>query len=117
MTDVASAPRPPLLQERFGWGNPGGFLLAWCPGCRELHGFRTVSAPPAPAWKLDVDASGLPTLSPSLVIAERLGFDGRAVTKRCHAFLWSGAWHYLEDCGHELKGTVVDVPPEPGRAD
>lgn len=112
MPEIDSPPRPPLLQRRFRWGSPGGYLGAWCPACASVHYAPTVPTrnlagelTVAP-WTLVIDDAGRPTLSPSLLI--------RGPRPVCHATLTAGVWQYHADSGHALAGQVVDVPPIPG---
>lgn len=87
--------------------------LYYCPGCMEIHGFRTKDLPEPPGlseyqkglfknkWVYNGDPDR-PTISPSL------HHPGR-----CHSFIEDGKIKFLPDSAHALSGQTVDLPNFP----
>lgn len=79
----------------------------WCPGCEEAHRIQVVgtdgSMPEGPCWEWDGNELS-PTFNPSLLCTG---------AKRCHSFIRSGQWQFLEDCDHALAGQTVAMVPLP----
>jgi len=78
----------------------GGELIGYaiyCPACKKPHFFFKDK------WSFngDVDA---PTFTPSMLL------HPSRFQKRCHSFVEKGRIRYLTDCGHELRGQVIDLP-------
>lgn len=83
---------------------PNGVVYVfWCPGCEEHHTFTTMRDA-KPCWNFNGDMDK-PTFTPSLL------YPSKPV--RCHLFLTDGKLQFLNDCGHNLKGQTVDLPPIP----
>lgn len=98
-----------------------GFLIFWCPGCKEAHGVTS-------AWSFNGNYDN-PTLSPSILIAsghychlyeagnpcwctynkEHLDNPAPFKCDVCHSFLRDGRIEFLSDCTHELAGKIVDL--------
>lgn len=96
----------------------------FCPGCKQGHGFRTVSHP-APndlnddekelfknkwTWNNDFDR---PTIMPSLNVLRKIGTDGRGKAiyeTTCHSHVKDGMIQFLGDCKHDMKNTTVEIP-------
>ncbi len=70
----------------------------WCPGCRCLHSVNLNRAK-RPFWTL-TGGLDVPTLTPSVLYSK---------TPRCHSFVNSGRIRFLDDCGHDLVGQIVDL--------
>lgn len=85
-------------QKLRDFGN--GYLCFWCPGCKRPHPYQV----PLWTWNGSMDE---PTFTPSLLV------HAGESTPRCHLFLTDGRIHYCDDCGHELRGQVVDCPDWP----
>jgi hypothetical protein len=84
-------------------GQRGGRLYVFhCPGCGYGHPFE-VGAPNGEGWTWN-GSFAEPTFSPSLLVNR----DYPAA--RCHSFVENGKIRFLDDCFHELKGRVVDLP-------
>jgi hypothetical protein len=97
----------------------------WCQGCRSLHGV-VIDGPGA--WGFNGDYEK-PTFTPSvLTTGNRYEIDeaGEADTSKpvrdgegalvklvCHTFITDGMVHFLGDCGHELAGQTLPLPPLP----
>ena len=75
-------------------------LLAWCPGCEEVHPFDLSR------WQFDGNSES-PTFSPSLLCNATVNNGVR----RCHSFVRDGQWEFLADCYHELKSQTVPMVP------
>lgn len=76
----------------------------WCPGCKELHRFRTAGAPgTGPTWDFNGNID-VPTFTPSLRMRG-------AIT--CHLNLNNGYITYHSDCAHELRDQTVELPDIP----
>lgn len=76
----------------------------WCPGCEDLHGYRTGGGE-GPRWtRTGTDAA--PSFSPSLLVTY-------APTKRCHLYLRDGVLEFLGDSWHGLAGKLVPLPEPP----
>lgn len=84
-------------------------LQLWCPGCDDLHqvnvpgpdGFR-----PSTCWDWDGNLDQ-PTIDPSILVQG--GADGR----RCHSYVRTGHWEFLDDSNHRLAGQRVPLVPLP----
>lgn len=76
----------------------GSHITYWfyCPGCKRGHGFDS-------RWTFNGDIEN-PTFSPSLLV------NGSDSATRCHSFVTDGKIQFLDDCWHELKGKIVDLP-------
>lgn len=100
-----------------GDGNRAGRVI-WlqCPGCDGLHCVYVEgedgSRPRGATWDWNGDIDNL-TVSPSILVYERLGVDGPPYAPRCHSFVADHAWQYLPDCGHALAGSTVPLVPLP----
>ncbi len=75
----------------------GGFA-AFCPGCEGYHSFDS-------RWEFNWDFDK-PTFSPSLLV------NGSDPESRCHSFVRDGAWIFLEDSCHGLRGQRVEMETE-----
>jgi len=83
-------------------------LEYFCPGCMMLHPVTILKRNSVGAiWQWDGDVL-TPTLSPSVLVV--LGNNPRRV---CHAFVQAGKINFLDDCSHDLKGQIVDLPDIP----
>lgn len=105
----------------------GGRVSHWCPGCREMHGFRLGTK--NDGWHL-VAGSKLdcPTIQPSIKITgvqtvvddkgEWTGewmrdAAGKAIPYCCHYIITKGKIGFQPDCTHKLRGQTVALPPLP----
>ena len=84
---------PVKLYESKGEDPANDRWFFWCPGCRALHAFDRRWT-----WNGSLDK---PTFRNSLLCH---GFV------RCHSYVTDGKIEFLADCGHELKGTTVEIP-------
>ncbi len=83
-------------------GPRGGKLYVFrCPGCKYGHPFE-VEAPNGVGWTWN-GSFDKPTFSPSLLV-------GKGTTRQCHSFVTDGHIRFLDDCYHELKGQMVEIP-------
>jgi len=71
-----------------------------CPGCRKRHALNTT-------WQFNGDYDK-PTVSPSVLVTWTYGEDNKQ--ERCHSFIKNGMIQFLNDCTHELKGQIVELP-------
>lgn len=95
----------------------------FCPGCNDYHVYYTRPwtggsyvngewVPKAgPVWTFTGTLEN-PTFRPSLRIYEGRHPDGEVSHPACHLFVTDGKIHYCGDCGHDLKGQVVDMRDE-----
>lgn len=81
----------------------GKNYLFFCPGCRYFHSYDVRTDGLEPSWEFNGDLEK-PSFSPSLLVNDDLP------KLRCHLFLREGKLCFLNDCFHELKGTIVDLP-------
>lgn len=79
-------------------------LMVWCPGCEQLHPFRTRG--PGAVWTFDGNVEA-PTFAPSMLV------NKHHPPSRCHSFVRSGQIEFLSDCHHALAGKTVPLPPLP----
>ena len=79
-------------------------LLIWCPGCEQLHPFRTRGS--GPVWTFDGNAEA-PTFAPSMLV------NKHDPPSRCHSFVRAGQIQFLDDCFHSLAGQTLPLPPLP----
>jgi hypothetical protein len=75
-----------------------------CPGCHDVHGITV--APHANPWKFDGNLEK-PTIYPSV---KTWWQDPEGNTLVCHSFITAGQIKFLNDCHHDLKDKVVDLP-------
>lgn len=84
----------------------GWFHAHYCPGCKTYHLVAVEQAFSNGArWAWDGNVLH-PTFSPSINVAP-------ASAAQCHYFLRAGKIEYLNDCWHELRGKVVELPDLP----
>lgn len=92
------------------WVRDGRRCWVWCPGCDGAHALAVVgedgSRPEGPTWEWDGNTTA-PTFSPSLLV------HAAGDHPRCHSFIRAGSWQFLGDCGHDLAGQTVPLPPLP----
>jgi len=81
-----------------------------CPGCGLVHALRVAS--PAPnrqlwtwTWNENLEA---PTFRPSILV--QAYDETKALDVRCHSFVVYGKIEFLNDCTHEFRGQVLDLP-------
>lgn len=74
-----------------------------CPGCKCFHYYR-VKGKTGPVWQWNGDPEK-PTFTPSLL------YHATEASPKCHIYLTNGIVSFLDDCGHELKGTQYTLPP------
>lgn len=84
------------------WGD--GMYTFQCPACGCCHYFATKENPhcSGETWTWNGDAEK-PTVSPSINV-EPIGKRGR-----CHFHVKDGRIHFCGDCGHDMKGQIVDM--------
>ena len=87
----------------------------WCPGCNELHGFRTRAPQPRsgepsiPSWTYNGNPEK-PTFTPSLrYLRHRADYPGCG--PHCHIIVTDGKLQFCADCEHKLAGTTIDLLP------
>lgn len=85
---------------RSGDGENATYHLVWCPGCEDVHAWRT------PLWEWNGDHEK-PTVSPSLLVT------GGSRGLVCHSFIRDGQWQFLADSTHALAGQTVPMVPIP----
>lgn len=98
----------------------GDSACLWCPACDELHRIGIDGS----SWTLEVDSSGMPTITPSIKVggvqwATDAPFHkpkhhvaaGQSIV--CHSFVRDGQWQFLGDSTHELAGQTVPCVPIP----
>lgn len=86
------------------WEDSDSVILAFiCPGCKQDHHVR---AKGMMTWGWNGDYLR-PTFTPSILV------DAHRPATRCHSFVENGRIRFLDDCWHELKNQVVDLPPYP----
>ena len=88
--------------------------LFFCPGCCQVHGFRTKEWPEPPGltdeekelfknkWTWNGDEEH-PTLHPSIHVKDETG-------TQCHCFVNNGFIQFLRDCKHRYKGKTMELP-------
>lgn len=95
-------------------GEPLGYTdwIFWCPGCKQLHSYRTKNPPGVahPCWSFNGNEER-PTFEPSLLYYTSAPGGGRNVL--CHLFLRDGQLQFLSDCPHHLMGQTVPLPELP----
>lgn len=69
-----------------------------CPGCGCAHFVND-------RWQFNGDVDK-PTVKPSILAQFT---EGREKV-RCHSFVTDGNIRYLNDCTHDLAGSVVEIP-------
>ena len=76
-----------------------------CPGCHDIHCVRIKGQTPEHVvW--DWNGSLVkPTITPSILV------NMYNPDRICHSFITDGNIKFLEDCYHELKGTIVPLEP------
>lgn len=74
----------------------------FCPGCKNYHAFTT-KHPTFSPWTFNGDLDK-PTFSPSMLC------NKDHVESRCHSFVKDGKIQFLNDCFHELKNQIVELP-------
>lgn len=67
-----------------------------CPGCKEIH---TVNN----HWPFNGNLE-----EPTLVDSVLVKWGG--LNKQCHSIISGGFIQFMEDCTHELKGQVLELP-------
>lgn len=90
------------MKTRLIKGSDRDLIIFHCPGCKTEHPF-IINSKSRPNWNWNGDFEK-PTFSPSLLCNPSMP------EHRCHLFLTDGKIHYLDDCHHELKNQVVDLP-------
>lgn len=83
-----------VSKEPDGGGDRYAFF---CPGCRCGHFFVV----PRWTWNGSLEK---PTVSPSLLV------NATDPKSRCHSFVTDGRIHFLNDCHHDMKGSIVEIP-------
>lgn len=79
-------------------------VIVHCPGCNIGHPFRVKSDnSKRPSWDWNGDLKN-PTFRPSMLVNQSR--PGR----RCHSFVEEGMIRFLNDCHHDLKGQIVELP-------
>lgn len=68
----------------------------YCPGCKHIHGVGK------DMHKFNGDLEK-PTFTPSLV-------NNFIPGQMCHSYITDGNIQFLDDCTHELKGQMVELP-------
>ena len=94
-------------------------MMAWCPGCRCLHGLW-IAGKDRPIWKFDGNMEK-PTFSPSLgvkwtrILSTEKDESGNLPHEdlMCHSYIRAGRWKFLDDSTHSLAGHTVDMIPIP----
>ena len=71
-----------------------------CPACNCSHRIALYSNGGTPQYYWNGDLHK-PTISPSIVFYAR---------PRCHSIIREGKIEFLNDCQHELKGQIIDLP-------
>lgn len=87
-----------------------GWYLIYCPACKSDHIFA-VDTPfsNGKQWKFDGNIQN-PTFTPSMNISWGPGETDEIPEGRCHFTITQGKVTYHDDCTHEYKGRVIDLP-------
>lgn len=81
-------------------------IMIFCPGCKRYHRVMTSEANDGQTAWWDFNGNlDLPTFSPSI-----LTWSPNVANVRCHSFVTNGKIQFLDDCEHELKNQIVDLP-------
>lgn len=78
----------------------------WCPGCKRSHLVPVVGG--RVTWSFNGDLEK-PTLSPSVLVHQRMHSDGSEYSPQCHTFIRDGSIEFLGDCTHALAGQTVPM--------
>lgn len=86
----------------------------YCPGCKYRHVVYTLKGYYPACWSFNGDLER-PTFTPSLLLttgsfAQPSFEDGDIPPTRCHSFITDGRIKFLDDCTHELRNQIVDLP-------
>lgn len=90
----------------------------FCPGCKDYHEFWCIKPYPyknKPQWKFNGDFNN-PTFTPSLIwetgkyVDPKYEHEEDTPSVRCHSIITDGKIQFLNDCTHELKGQIIELP-------
>ena len=98
LTEVAPDRSPKCLRHFF-----------WCPGCDDIHSVVSTIPDVDPGKVAMWEWDGKDSFDPSILVT----WNGDGEMKRCHSFIRSGKWQFLEDCTHRLAGKTVPLMPIP----
>lgn len=85
-------------------------LWVYCPACKHAEQILVRSATTSrPSWEWNGDYEK-PSFTPSVKITGGPGYC-------CHYYITDGQFRYQDDCSHDLKGAIVDVPDLPAEWD
>lgn len=88
----------------------------WCPGCEEVHTYRTDGEPAHPKWTFNGNPEK-PSFTPSMLIRWGNKVPGYEAKYKnggaCHYFITDGKIIYCGDCTHALVGKTADLPVWP----
>lgn len=74
-------------------------IMFHCPGCQCAHGISI--EPGRWTWNGSEDK---PTFFPSILCNKDY------LESRCHSFVTDGKIQFLDDCFHDLKNKVMEIP-------
>ena len=78
-----------------------------CPGCNSYHKVVVDNKGQGPQWGWNGSLDS-PTFTPSILVSWTYGPE--KIKNQCHSFVTDGKIRFLNDCTHNLKGQIVDLP-------